>query len=265
MTSLYNVYHSSVMSDDKAVINSNDRIRKIVEQAKREMASTSDESATPAPEGEDGEAAAAEAEPDNEALRQQILAERDEIIEKAESDAESIISKAKEEADGLFEHTAEEASKKGYNDGLVQGQSEYQQKLDALDQRSSELEQDYQNRLSSIEKDVLDTVLDIVSKAFNIEFSDDSDLLLHQIDDCLNHIENSKELLVRVNEKNYPLLMQKKDEITDRLGEGVKVEFARDPVLGDGQGMIETDGGVYDVSIDTEFKNLIRKIRLLSI
>ena len=28
---------------------------------------------------------------------------------------------------------------------------------------------------------------------------------------------------------------------------------------------IETDGGVYDVSIDTEFKNLIKRIRLLSI
>ena len=45
----------------------------------------------------------------------------------------------------------------------------------------------------------------------------------------------------------------------------MSVEFAKDPLLSDGQCMIETDGGVYDVSIDTELKNLIKRIRLLTL
>lgn len=194
-----------------------------------------------------------------------ISQQRDQILSEARQEADQIIAKAKEEADGLFENTAMKAQQKGYNDGLVKGQAEYQEKLDAVRQRENDLDEQYQRKAESLEKDVLDAVIDVVSKAFDIEYSDDSGLLLKQIDNCLNHIEHSKNILIRVNEKNYSLLQSKKDLITDKLGDSVNVELAKDPLLSDGSGMIETDGGVYDVSIDTEFSNLIKRIRLLSI
>ena len=127
------------------------------------------------------------------------------------------------------------------------------------------MKQNYQEKTASLENDVLEAVLSVVQKAFSIEFGDDEELLLKLVDDCINHVDSAKELLVRANEKNYNLLTSKKQEIIDKVGEGVSVEFAKDPLLTDGQCMIETDGGVYDVSIDTELKNLIKRIRLLTL
>ena len=308
-TWLYNIYHGSVLSEDKVVIDSNAKAKSRIEAARRKaeeerrredkevidsfIASLSkDDSGLPVlekdsdgnyviPFGDDGKplfeaddnghpVISEPEEQDEEAFEEQPSTkefdeEREQILSEARADADAIIAKAKEEADGIFEHTADEASKKGYSDGLLKGQEEYQAKLFALDTRQASLEDNYKQKEASLEKEVLDAVLEVVSKAFDIEYSDDGDLLLTQVDNCLNHVENSKDILIRVNDRNYSLLQTKKDEITGRLGEGVSVEFAKDPLLSDGQGMIETDGGVYDVSIDTEFKNLIKRIRLLSI
>lgn len=204
-----------------------------------------------------------EEEEEEENTSVQTEEERAQIISQAEEEAQSIVEKAKQEADGLFLHTRDEAVQKGYTEGLAKASSENEAKQNELDQRAEALEANYRQKEASMEKEVLDAVLSVVSKAFSIQFGDDSELLLHLIDDCVSHTEGAKELLIRVNEKNYALLTSKRDEIKDKVGEGVSVEFAKDPLLSDGAGLIETDGGVYDVSIDTELKNLIKRIRLL--
>ncbi|MGN0240711.1 MAG: FliH/SctL family protein [Candidatus Weimeria sp.] len=191
--------------------------------------------------------------------------EREQILKDARAEAVSIVNKAKEEADALFLHTRDEAVSQGYTDGLAKASDEYTSKQKELENRADVLEQNYQAKTASLEKDVLEAVLSVVEKAFSIKFGDDEELLLNLVDDCVNHVDSAKELLIRANEKNYDLLISKKQEIADKVGEGVSVEFAKDPLLTDGQCMIETDGGVYDVSIDTELKNLIKRIRLLTL
>jgi flagellar assembly protein FliH len=191
--------------------------------------------------------------------------EREQILEDARAEAVNIVNKAKEEADALFLHTRDEAVSQGYTDGLAKASDEYANKQKELDKRAEILEQNYQEKTASLENDVMEAVLSVVQKAFAIEFGDDEELLLRLVDDCINHVDSAKELLIRANEKNYNLLTSKKQEIIDKVGEGVSVEFAKDPLLTDSQCMIETDGGVYDVSIDTELKNLIKRIRLLTL
>ncbi len=308
MTSLYSIYHGSRVSDEKVVINSNERAlekirawQKHAEDEKlRQRRSEADEYLSKLPKDENGEAVleqnedgsvkiplGSDGEPlfsidengkpffqeenetdegeTEEAAQVQTDEEREQILSDARAEAVSIVNKAKEEADALFLHTRDEAVSQGYTDGLAKASDEYAAKQKALDDRAEALEQNYQEKTASLENDVLEAVLSVVQKAFSIEFGDDEELLLKLVDDCINHVDSAKELLVRANEKNYNLLTSKKQEIIDKVGEGVSVEFAKDPLLTDGQCMIETDGGVYDVSIDTELKNLIKRIRLLTL
>ena len=298
MTSLYSIYHGSRVSDEKVVINSNERAlekirawQKHAEDEKlRQRRCESDEylsklrsaenGSVKIPLGSDGEPLFSidengkpffqeenetDEEETEEAAQVQIDEEREQILSDARAEAVSIVNKAKEEADALFLHTRDEAVSQGYTDGLAKSADEYAAKQKALDDRAETLEQNYQEKTASLENDVLEAVLSVVQKAFSIEFGDDEELLLKLVDDCINHVDSAKELLVRANEKNYNLLTSKKQEIIDKVGEGVSVEFAKDPLLTDGQCMIETDGGVYDVSIDTELKNLIKRIRLLTL
>ena len=56
----------------------------------------------------------------------------------------------------------------------------------------------------------------------------------------------------------------KKEEIQGKVGAEVGLDIIADPLLNDSQCIIETDGGIFDCSIDTELDNLIREIRALS-
>lgn len=303
---MYSIYHGSTLSEEKVIINSNDRaLEKIkawqkqaenekIRQRKSEadeylsklpvdengevVLEQNDDGTVKVPLGNDGEPLFSvdenghpffqeDEEPEEvvEETSAETEEERKRILEAAESEAESIVEKAKEEAAALFLHTRDEAVSKGYNDGLAKAGDEFAAKEKALNDRAEVLEQNYQEKTASLEKEVLDAVLSVVQKAFSIEYGDDQELLLRLVDNCINHVDSAKELLVRVNEDNYTLLTSKREEIADKVGEGVSVEFAKDPLLTDGQCMIETDGGVYDVSIDTELKNLIKRIRMLTL
>ena len=59
-------------------------------------------------------------------------------------------------------------------------------------------------------------------------------------------------------------IKSKKEEIQAKVGSDVGIDIIADPLLNDSQCIIETDGGIFDCSIDTELDNLIREIRALS-
>lgn len=303
---MYSIYHGGTLSDEKVIINSNDRAlqkikawqRQAEEEKLRQKMSEAqefidkldkDENGLPVlaknddgtyviPDGDDGKPLfdadenghpVFHKEEEEETIEEDTSVETEEerqrILDSAEVEAQSIMDKAKEEADALFLHTRDEAVQQGYTDGLNKAREENEAKQQSLDQRAQTLEDNYRQKEESMEKEVLEAVLSVVSKAFMIEYSDDEELLLKLVDDCINHAESAKELLIRANDRNYAQLTSKRDEITEKVGEGVSIEFAKDPLLTDSQCMIETDGGVYDVSIDTELNNLIKRIRLLAL
>ena len=48
------------------------------------------------------------------------------------------------------------------------------------------------------------------------------------------------------------------------MGQEVSLDIVLDPLLNDSQCMVETDGGLFDCSMDTEMRNLIKEIKALS-
>ena len=69
---------------------------------------------------------------------------------------------------------------------------------------------------------------------------------------------------IKVSDANADFIKGKKDEIQEKVGSEVGLDIIADPLLNDSQCIIETDGGIFDCSIDTELDNLIREIRALS-
>ena len=55
-----------------------------------------------------------------------------------------------------------------------------------------------------------------------------------------------------------------KDELQTKVGQEVSLDIVLDPLLNDSQCMVETDGGLFDCSMDTEMRNLIKEIKALS-
>ncbi len=189
----------------------------------------------------------------------------DQIIADAEAQAEQILSSAQVEAEAMKSHYAEEGKKEGYRDGTGQAMQAYAEKEAAIEAEKEQLAAAYRAKEEQMERIITDGVCDLMERFFNVRFGDDKELLYHLVDNCILHIESSHQFLIKVNDDGFALLNEKKDDLQQAVGADAILDIVRDPVLTDGQCIIETDGGVFDCSLDTELRNLIKDIKSLNV
>ena len=224
-----------------------------------------DEDEQPAEETESPEEEG-EAEPviDTQAL-DEAREEAEAIIADAQAQAESIISSAQAEAEAMKSHYAEEGKKEGYRDGTGQAMQAYAEKEAAIEAEKEQMAAAYRTKEEEMERVITDGICDLLERFFPVRFGDDKELLYFLVDNCILHIESSHQFLIKVNDEGFNTLNERKEELQSAVGAEAQLDIVRDPVLGDGQCIIETDGGVFDCSLDTELRNLIRDIKALNI
>ena len=188
----------------------------------------------------------------------------DDIINNARSEAERILEDSKSEAEAAFSNAQEKGRNEGYQAGLIQAQNEINAKRTLMEQElQDELDKINEER-NTMEKDVLNVVVDVVEKVFKCQFSGKSEIMLNLINDALNHTDGSKDILIRVGTDNYDAVLAKVTELKKSIQEDVNLSVTQDSLMDQDKCMIETDGGVIDCSLDTELENLIRDIRSIS-
>ena len=189
----------------------------------------------------------------------------DAIIADAQAQADEILAAAQVEAEAMKSHYAEEGKKEGYRDGTGQAMQEYAEKEAAIEAEKEQLAAAYRAKEEQMERIITDGVCDLMERFFQVRFGDDKELLYHLVDNCVLHIESSHQFLIKVGEEGFAALNEKKEELQEAVGADAVLDIVRDPVLAEGQCIIETDGGVFDCSLDTELRNLIRDIKALNI
>lgn len=193
-----------------------------------------------------------------------IQAQADELLEDARMQADAILAEAQDQAESLKSHYEEEGKKIGYQEGLAQALSEYNDKQAALDAEHARLEQEFRDKEKNMESELVDVIAEVMERFFMVQFGNKKDLLVHLIDNALVNIENSREFLIKVNDENFDFLNQYKSSLQEKVGNDLQLDIIRDPVLDIHQCLIETDGGVFDCSLDVELENLVKDLKSLS-
>ncbi len=215
-------------------------------------------------EGEAGAEPAEEA-PDPDELLAEAHAEAERLVQEAQSQADDILADAQSQADALKSRAEEEGRQAGYNAGHDEAMAELDQQRQALEDEERALQADYDEKAASMEKDLVATISDVMAKYFRIELSDRKDVLMHVIENALLNIENSRTFLIHVAQSQYEDLSAETDALRAKVGEDATVDIIMDPTLEEGKCLIETDGGIYDCSIDTELKSIVKELKELSL
>ena len=244
------------------IINSNERVR---ERLKEFMPQDTEA------EGADaGFSQGIEAQPvelDVEALRKEALnqaaIEADQITSAAKEDAARIRSEAETNAAALYE----EQKKLGYEEGARQREEEltreHEAQMEALHAQKTQLEEQYAKQCETMEKDIVDAVIQVFDKVFGIQFENKKELLLHLVNGALMDIDPGDKIKIRANRADEELLKEHLSQMQELVGKDVAIEFAKDNKLADGQCKIETPYGVVDCGVDTELSALLKDIRSL--
>lgn len=196
-------------------------------------------------------------------------------IAMAEEEAENIINAASIRADQIVEeakqkikNAEEQAREHGYQEGLDKAVNEFEAKKKALEQdyenKMSALVQDFEQRKKQLEPELVDVLTDVFNKVTLTVAEDNHDIVLHLINGVLKNTEQSKEFVIKVSLEDYPFVVSNQGKLYCAMTKEVSIDIIEDSSLGRNQCVVETDGGVFNCSLDVELSNLIKKIKLLS-
>ena len=216
-------------------------------------------------------------EPDAEAASQQnaSIQEQEQLnqeIEEARNELASLqaqLEQEKEQAqleiDQMKAKAFEEANEQGYQEGYRKGLDSVQELQKQCEDERLQQEQEYQKKLEEMEPLMVDTLCDVYSHIFKVEAKEHKELVLKLLQDTLLKVDGTGSIIVHVAKEDYAYVQEQKGDLLEEAGmQSGSVEIVSDAALARAQCMIETEGGVYDCSLDTELAELKRRLMLLA-
>ncbi|SDB11380.1 flagellar assembly protein FliH [Pseudobutyrivibrio sp. YE44] len=201
---------------------------------------------------------------DTQAIIDEANEEAARIIADANAQAEEILNAAQLNADAMKNLARQDGEKEGYNEGTQRAALELANARDNMQAEVDRIENEYMQKQIEMEREIVEMCLPVFERVFSAELSGKKDVIYHLLDHCIMKIERTGQMQIKVSDANAEFIKSKKDEIQGKVGAEVGLDVIADPLLNDSQCIIETDGGIFDCSIDTELDNLIREIKALS-
>ncbi|MCR5320280.1 MAG: hypothetical protein K6E48_03640 [Lachnospiraceae bacterium] len=197
---------------------------------------------------------------DDSAMREEMMGQLQEEIDQMRSEAMADIQA---ELDTLRMQAREEGQKAGYDQGFAQGNAEAMAILEEERARLKEMEKEYDLNIQAVEPLFVDKLTSIYQHIFQVDLSEHRDIILHLIDTTIHSIETGKNFIIRVSKEDIGFVTMQKSKLLGGLNE-VTAEIVEDATLQKNECLIETEGGIFDCSLDVELEALSKKLKILS-
>lgn len=189
----------------------------------------------------------------------------EELIAQAQEEIEQLRKEAEKGISFLKKQSKEDGYKEGYQEGKNQAMVEMVAMEQELKDRQSQLEQEYEAAFASMEVQLVETLTNIYEQVFQVELSDQKQIILYLAERALHQAENAKEFLVHISKEDYPFVAEHREELKNAASSpSAVVEITEDMTLKENQCMIETENGIFDCGLGTQLEELKKKLRLLS-
>lgn len=199
-----------------------------------------------------------------ERIDAELQSAKDELASIKE-EAQGVLEDAYREAEDVKAKAYDEGHREGYEVGYNEGMNEISAMKQELQRHSEELENDYREKIVQLEPEFVDALTDIYEHIFCVDLDTYRGIVSHLLVDAINNSEGAKNIMVHVSREDYLDVYAQKEDILAQTGMTENnVEFVQDATLPQGGCLIETDSGVFDCSLETELKELKRKLMLLS-
>lgn len=269
-----------VVGDETRVINSDEQMKSRLERAKAEgflRKETAVEDADGFTSGLDAAMVDALLSPDGQetVLKASDLETQETVNEELEAakaelallkeEASHILDDANAQIEAMRRKALEEAREQGFQEGYQEGMNQVGAMKNECQAERRKLEAEYQQKIDELEPEFIDVLTDIYEHIFKVDLSDYRQIVEQLLINTLQKTNSASNYIVHVSKKDYPKVMKAKERILEETGTlSENLEIISDMTLSESQCMIETEAGVYDCSLETELKELSRKLRLLS-
>jgi flagellar assembly protein FliH len=183
------------------------------------------------------------------------------ILKEAEYEAQRIMDNAKLAADESRIKIEEEARKKGYDDGSMQSQAQYEDLIQEAEFTRQSAKMEYEQLLAEVENDTLDVILATARKVIGDEISLNKEDILYLIRQAFQKCSNREYITIKVSPEDYEFVSTSKDKLCSMV-EGIgEIEIKNDPSLKEGACIVETPYGSMDAGIQVKLKKIEEAFR----
>lgn len=201
---------------------------------------------------------------ERDALLAEIEKAKQELSE-LRSQADQMLQDARDEIEDRKAKAYEEAREQGYQDGRSEGLKEAEALEQEYRSREEQRQRDYQQQIEALEPRFIEELTDIYEHVFRVDLSGYQGLVSSLLSNAMRKIDAAGALMLHVSREDYEGVLADKEKLRMEMGGGnFTLEIIEDMTLSQSQCFIETENGIYDCSLDTQLKELTRKLRLLS-
>lgn len=207
---------------------------------------------------------AREVEVTKEEVVEEIEITPEELLENANEEANQILEDAKKQAEQLKQQAYQEGSKQGYDEGYNQSLADINAQKAKFEADKQKFIKEYDEQLIEMEPLLVNAITTVVQNVFKIKFEDNRNMIVHLVKNALGRIESSKEFIVKVSKADYPYVMKYREVLEKTVIKAASIDIIEDMTLSKNQCLVETDGGVFDCSLDVQLDNLTKTLKILS-
>lgn len=165
------------------------------------------------------------------------------IVAEARRGASAIVNEASE----LAVELVREAATQGQHEGFLQAEH-LREQIKALEQRM----------LKEVESEVVRTALKIAEQLLVGEMERRQDAIVDVAVTALAHVSDAREVWLRVNPRQAPVLRRYKQRLVDSLSMAKGVDVREDKNVAPGGVLIQTESGVIDATLETQLAEIAR-------
>ena len=191
----------------------------------------------------------------------------EELLEKAREEIEQMKAAAQEDIERIkvqaYESACHDGRNEGYDHGHAEAAHEIQEMKQQLRNKERELEEVYQKKMEELEPLFVDELTRIYEHVIGVKVSEDRDIVLHVLGNAIRNVDSGHQFFVRVSTNDYDAVNEKKHQLIERMPNAT-LEVIEDVTLKPGNCLLETEGGIFDCSIDVELRALNAKLRMLA-
>ncbi len=195
---------------------------------------------------------------------EEINEQAQQILDEAREQAQQILDDAAAEAEANRQSVYDEAKSAGYDEGYAEGMQQVEGMKQELNEKADLLEQQYHENIEKLEPMFIDTLTDIYEHIFNVSLSDNREVIYYLIQTALKTIDASSGMMIHVSKDDYGFVSMQKKELLSGISGAENVEIVEDGTLQPNEAFIETGGGIFDCSLETQLKGLRKQLMLLS-
>lgn len=177
-------------------------------------------------------------------------------LQNKEVEAKKIIENAYKEVEEIKIMEKENAYKEAYSQAYNDTLKEYNYIINEALETKNEVVAWKKEQISSLEKNLVDLLINSIEKIIGIKLEEDDNLVLNLLKEGLQKFAFTEKLIIRVNEQDYEILEMNKNRILALSDHIDELELKVDKSLKKNELLIDTNSGTINPSLTVQLEIL---------